>query len=158
MKTNWRDWLKTVGVFTFMGPPIGWISMSTAATIAGAFTGQTTASDLAYFFPGLIFGSLWSYIIGGIPALASGMFVGIFKHRLTSFVSWCLAGVVGFVVTGVFFVWMQSKGWNDIEYDMFLSPLSYMGAVAAFVCAWIARPKKHILPPPLPSTSSEETP
>jgi hypothetical protein len=63
MKTNWRDWLKTVGVFTFMGPPIGWISMSTAATIAGAFTGLTKGSDLMYFFPGLIFGSLWSYIM-----------------------------------------------------------------------------------------------
>lgn len=150
MKTHWRDWLKTVGVFALIGPPVGWASMCVAAIIAGVFTGDTRAGDAGLLFIAIFAGSLWSYLMGGVPALVTGMIVGAFKHQLTSFLSWCLSACVGFLITSVFFVWFSTKSGDEINLDILISPFSFMGAAAAFVCAWISRPKtkKEITPPP----------
>lgn len=149
-RTNWKDWGKTVGVFSLVGPPVGWISMCVCATIMGILTQTTTAREVGTMFGGMIFGSLFSYLIGGIPALATGTVVGLFRHRLTTFVSWLLSGGVGLLFTAIFFINFSSDGWNKIDWNSFFNPLTYMGGFSAFVCAWLLRPKILVCPPPLP--------
>lgn len=151
MKTNWKDWGKTVGVFTLAGPPIGWISMCVCATAMGILTGTTTAREIGTMFGGMIFGSVFSYLFGGVPALITGAFVGLFRHRLTSSLSWLSCGVLGLFFTAVFMLTFEFDGLGNIGLKSVFNPLTYMGGFAAVVCAWLMRPKNIALPPPLPA-------
>lgn len=150
MKTNWKDWGKTVGVFTLAGPPIGWVSMCIAAIVMGVAMGTTSAREVGNLVGGMFFGSLFSYLLGGVPALTTGVVVGLFRHRLTSPISWLACGVLGLIFTALFVLTFNSSGWEKIDLKSFFNPLTYMGGFAAVVCAWLMRPKPAVLPPQLP--------
>lgn len=147
MKTNWKDWGKTVGVFTLAGPPIGWISMCVAAMVMGIATGTASAHEIGNLIGGMIFGSVFSYLFGGVPALVTGAVVGLFRHRLTSPLSWLSCGVLGLLFTAVFILILDFDGWGNIGLKSLFNPLTYMGGFAAVVCAWLMRPRRLALPP-----------
>lgn len=156
MKTNWRDWLKTVGIFTVLGPPLGWTAMSIASIVASVFTNDASARDMFYVFFGMFVGWIFSYLLGGIPALFTGMIVGVVRHRLTSWWSWCASAAIGFVVTGIYFLIFDLNKSNTLDWNMFITPFNFMGAAAAFFCAWIARPKVSATPPTIPDHITSE--
>lgn len=158
MKTNWRDWLKTVGVFAVFGPPLGWTMMSIAAIVVSVFANESHARDIGYMFVGIFFGWIFSYLLGLIPALLTGMIVGLVRHRLRPWWAWCGSAAIGFVVTGVYFLIFDFNRSGQWEWDMFVTPFNYMGAASAFVCAWLARPKISAVPPPLPDHPIKEIP
>ncbi len=158
MKTTWRDWLKTVGVFTVFGPPIGWTAMSIASIVVSVFTNDSTARDIFYIFFGMLVGWIFSYILGIIPALFTGMIVGLIRHRLISWWSWCASAAIGFIVTGIYFSLFDFNKTGQLNWDMFVTPFNFMGAAAGFFCACLARPKNSALPPVLSPTPLEEIP
>lgn len=157
MKTNWKGWAKTVGFFTLIGPPLGWISMCACAIIAGIATGSGTRSDFTVLFLGMFTGSLFSYILGGIPALLTGMFVGLFRHRLNKPVFWFVSAAIGLLTTAFFVFNFSSDNWNTFGWEALFNPLTYMGAFSAFVCSWLLRSKKQHIPPPIVLKDIHET-
>lgn len=155
-KTNWKDWLKTVGIFTVFGPPLGWTVMSVAAIMMGVMTNQANGRDIGYMFAGMFLGWIFSYILGLVPAVLTGMIVGLFRDRLRAWWSWFASAAIGFVVTGLFFLIFDFNKLDQWDWDMFITPFNYMGAASAFVCAWLARPKASATPPPIPKQNSIE--
>lgn len=145
LKINARQWGKNVLVFSLLGPPVGWWTISLCSLVASFFDKSVHQSDVVYLILGLVTGALFSYILGGIPALVTGMLMGLVPPKLTLIPRLALAGVVGWMLTHLSLL-LFSSSW---EWDLLFNPLALLGGFSAIVCAWVARPKSPH-PPPLP--------
>lgn len=83
---------KGVLFFGFIGPPMGGLPFVIAAVVEDYAHPE---NFILYF----LFVSIFSYLFGGIPALATGVIAGTFRKKLPRFSYSCLVGICGWFCT-----------------------------------------------------------
>jgi len=77
-----------------------------------------------------------SYLVGGLPAVATGALAGIGRRSLCSWQSWLTVSVVGALLTLIFTVAMP------MPFGGAPTALAVpAGAIAAYVSAWLFTPE-----------------
>jgi hypothetical protein len=74
--------------FGLIAPPIGSIPFGSAAIVAAIVSGSS--NDLVFAVPGALALALFSYLFGAVPALATGLAAGFFRHSARS-TPYCIA-------------------------------------------------------------------
>lgn len=78
--------------FGFIGPPMGGLPF----VIAAAVEDYSNPENFIMYF---MFINIFSYMFGGIPALATGVIAGAFRKKLSQFSYCCFIGICGWFFT-----------------------------------------------------------
>lgn len=109
--------------FAFIGPPMGGLPFVIAAIVED----HTNSENFIVYF---IFVSIFSYMVGGIPALATGVIAGALRKKLARFSYCCFIGICG---------WFWTMIANMLVVGISLSSamvIGILGLVPGMLCAY----------------------
>lgn len=119
--------------FGVLAPPIGSIAFTLGLAVALLFSGHFV--EIVYLVPGAFSFALFSYIFGGVPALATGAIAGWFRHSLNSKGKHIAIGILGGVLCFAFgaVTYLHTFEWPDIRtlFLLFVAPGIVGGAFTA---------------------------
>ena len=117
--------LKGIALFGILGPIIG---VLTVALPAMATTGDWSIRSLLLLVPA-------AYFVGGIPAAASGLIVGVARARLCGFIGAMAAGAIGAACSIGYYLLLSIHGDLDRAAVLFAAA----GLASGLVCGIIFR-------------------
>ena len=133
------QFLRTVGTFALLGPLVGvgvvWIGLIGLITLAGYDTrgSGVSLSDYLTGVPAAILLTLIAgYVVGILPAAATGIICHLFARSVHSDALWLVASAAVGAASGVAAAAIASGGGPD---RFSLGLLAIPGAVAAAACA-----------------------
>lgn len=144
MAKNWlgivnRYWmgmsniLKGVLYFGVLAPPIGSVAFTFGMAVTLVFSGHS--AEIIYLVPGAFSFALFSYIFGGVPALATGAIAGWFRHSLNSKGNYIAVGILAGVLCFAFgaMTRLHTFEWPEIRtlLLLFVAPGIFGGALTA---------------------------
>jgi len=125
--------------FLLLGPPIGgvlvWLLVSMWTIVIGQLESFIGVGD---FLVGAI---ITSYFIGGMPALVTGILVGIFKNELNC---WKNYFIVGFLAIGITSIVLSISGSNFRESPHSLYWLGFLSFISGTLVARIFRVTRDV--------------
>ena len=123
-----KDQLAGMAIYTLFGPPLGF---APTMLLLLAVNGQLQQVGL------LIFASFFSFVLGAVPALATGAVVGALKPWLWGWRALGLSSAVGATLS---LMWAVTLGLSSDVAGALL--YGVFGAVGGLLCArmWIWRP------------------
>jgi hypothetical protein len=129
--------LKGGVLFGLLGPVIG---LLTIAVPTMAMSSNWSASAIVFLLPA-------SYFVGGIPAVAAGILVGMARPKLRGVWAYLLAALIG-TVCSVAYLLAVTRGHIDVQQSCLLG---ISGFAASLVCGYIflKPPNKSFKPRPL---------
>lgn len=138
IKKRVTDAAKGMALFGLLGPPLGALFFTPVA-----FMWELDISDsylLAFFmvYETLTYTMLFSYIVAGIPALATGLVAGLVRRRIRHFGHCLLIGVAGGLISMGLITWTFAGRFEFGEMSDYFGPLGFMSST---VCALFFRVK-----------------
>jgi hypothetical protein len=134
--------LRTFVIFGLVGPPLGWLVYAIGLIAGDARTAQS-ASGLGETISLVLFGMLFSYVIGLIPALLTALLMvagpSILSIRPGPGYATLVGLVCGVVFAALFLSGTDSSGLGDAGYFL-LKVLTCL--VPTLICWWLVRSKR----------------
>ncbi|MYM25297.1 hypothetical protein GTP46_21945 [Duganella sp. FT135W] len=127
------DVLKGMLFFVVLAPPIGSLLFSFVLAIASLVASPSI--ELLYLLPATFSSALFSYLLGGIPALITGAIAGGFRRSLNGRAAYVAIGAVACILSLAFgsVTLLRSFEWPEVRtlFLMFGGPAFFSGTVTA---------------------------
>ena len=127
-KEDAREIAKVGGKFLLIGPPIGVLLM----LLFMISTGRFLSAEVAWHY--ILFGIPFSYLLGGLPALAAGLTYGLAALHLGRLPAAITCSLIGALASGLF---------GSLVATELKLTLSMLGALSSLLVAALCRPPKR---------------
>ncbi len=116
--------------FLLIGPPLGWLALDLLVSIRQGAAAGLNGNVLA-------FGSLFSYLLGGVPAAACGVVSGAVRSRIRPASHAVVVGLCGALCAWAFLEWCTRSKTGAGAQDTLLA--AYTGFASGSMCSWLQR-------------------
>lgn len=138
------QFLRTVGIFAFVGPLVGTVTVWALLLIAfysGSGSNLREPWGVGTVGGFAILSLLVGYVLGIIPAAITGSICHFFARTIRSDIGWTVAcGLVGGIMTGGLILSIHGRPPEWGVSGLLIGPLP--GIVAAAVCGWSFRQRR----------------
>lgn len=143
IKKRAREVVKGMAFFGVLGPLMGAFIFSIIAAIEALVIERANIFDVFSFLEMLPLMAVISYIVAGIPAVATGLVAGLVRNRLQHLGHCILIGIVGCLISMLIPLWIFFSYFSPKDSMLFFGPV---GFIISTVCAMFFRVKTQPLP------------
>jgi hypothetical protein len=123
-------------IFALVGPPIGGVTLITTMAVVNMGSATTTSDYVTVVLFGLIYGAVFAYLVGLLPAAVVGLIVAI-RQVYFGRVTWLAALGLGSIAGLIFIYVVERAPAYDRSYPASVRPILVVTCLLPTVACWL---------------------